>query len=140
MASTIAVVLALVLYCEPRYGQTNIMIYIGVCSVIGSLTVSTCHCFCLLHVNHVLLNLVWGLIKSAVPLQVMSVKALGIAIKLTLEGSSQVAHFKSCVFAMVAATCVITQLNYLNKVGMFRPSNSKILIHAQGYKFCDLVT
>ncbi|XP_042008804.1 probable magnesium transporter NIPA6 [Salvia splendens] len=84
VASAVAVVLALVLYCEPRYGQTNIMIYIGVCSVVGSLTV-------------------------------MSVKALGIAIKLTLEGSSQVAHFKSCVFAMVAATCVITQLNYLNK-------------------------
>ncbi|KAK2968897.1 hypothetical protein RJ640_013240 [Escallonia rubra] len=37
-ASALAVVLVLVLYCEPRYGQTNIMIYIGVCSVIGSLT------------------------------------------------------------------------------------------------------
>ncbi|KAK3030303.1 hypothetical protein RJ639_038396 [Escallonia herrerae] len=37
-ASAVAVVLVLVLYCEPRYGQTNIMIYIGVCSVIGSLT------------------------------------------------------------------------------------------------------
>ncbi|XP_057487986.1 probable magnesium transporter NIPA6 isoform X3 [Actinidia eriantha] len=57
-ASAIAVVLVLVLYCEPRFGQTNIMVYIGICSVIGSLTV-------------------------------MSIKAIGIAIKLTLEGSSQ---------------------------------------------------
>lgn len=39
-ASAIAVVLVLVLYCEPRYGQTNIMVYIGICSIIGSLTVS----------------------------------------------------------------------------------------------------
>ncbi|GJU65207.1 probable magnesium transporter NIPA6 [Tanacetum coccineum] len=57
-ASAIAVVLVLVLYCEPRYGQSNMMVYIGVCSINGSLTV-------------------------------MSVKAIGIAIKLTLEGSSQ---------------------------------------------------
>ena len=49
-------------------------------------------------------------------LQVMSIKAIGIAIKLTLEGSSQVAHFQTWVFAMVAITCIITQLNYLNKV------------------------
>ncbi|XP_057973325.1 probable magnesium transporter NIPA6 isoform X5 [Malania oleifera] len=83
-ASAIAVVLVLVLYCEPRYGQTNIMVYIGICSIIGSLTV-------------------------------MSIKAIGIAIKLTLEGSSQVAHFQTWVFLMVAITCIITQLNYLNK-------------------------
>lgn len=59
--------------------------------------------------------------KVVVSLQVMSVKAIGIAIKLTLEGSSQVAHFKSWVFAMVAAMCIITQLNYLNKVGRILP-------------------
>ena len=39
-ASAIVVVLVLVLCCEPRYGQTNIMVYIGICSIIGSLTVS----------------------------------------------------------------------------------------------------
>ncbi|KAL3830261.1 hypothetical protein ACJIZ3_019063 [Penstemon smallii] len=82
--SAVAMVLVLVLHCEPRYGQTNIMVYIGVCSIIGSITV-------------------------------MSIKAIGIAIKLTLEGYSQVAHIHSWIFAMVAATCVITQLNYLNK-------------------------
>ncbi|XP_022875933.1 probable magnesium transporter NIPA6 isoform X4 [Olea europaea var. sylvestris] len=83
-ASAVALVWVLVLYCEPRYGQTNIMVYIGVCSVIGSLTV-------------------------------MSIKAVGIAIRLTIEGSSQVAHFQTWVFVMVAASCIITQLNYLNK-------------------------
>ncbi|XP_057793472.1 probable magnesium transporter NIPA6 isoform X4 [Salvia miltiorrhiza] len=84
IASAVAVVLVLVLYCEPRYGQTNIMVYIGVCSIIGSVTV-------------------------------MSIKAVGIAIKLTLEGYSQVAHFQSWIFAMVSASCIITQLIYLNK-------------------------
>ncbi|XP_068661451.1 probable magnesium transporter NIPA6 isoform X2 [Aristolochia californica] len=82
-ASALAVVLVLTLHCAPRYGQTNIMIYLGICSVIGSLTV-------------------------------MSIKAIGIAIKLTIEGYSQVTYFQTWVFAMVAITCIITQLNYLN--------------------------
>lgn len=83
-ASAIAIVLVLVLYCEPRYGQTNMLVYIGVCSINGSITV-------------------------------MSIKAIGIAIKLTIEGSSQVARLQTWVFVMVAVTCIITQLNYLNK-------------------------
>lgn len=52
-------------------------------------------------------------------LQVMSVKAVGIAIKLTIEGSSQAASFQTWVFVMVAITCIITQLNYLNKVSAY---------------------
>ncbi|XP_031286006.1 probable magnesium transporter NIPA6 isoform X1 [Pistacia vera] len=83
VGSVVAVALVLILYCAPRYGQTNIMIYIGICSVIGSLTV-------------------------------MSVKAIGIAIKLTLEGINQAKYFQTWIFAMVAITCIITQLNYLN--------------------------
>lgn len=43
VGSVVAVALVLILYCAPRYGQTNILIYIGICSVIGSLTVSTFH-------------------------------------------------------------------------------------------------
>lgn len=82
-ASVVAVALVLILYCAPRYGQTNILIYIGICSIIGSLTV-------------------------------MSVKAIGIAIKLTLDGSNQFKYFQAWVFAMVSATCIIIQLNYLN--------------------------
>lgn len=39
-ASAVAVALVLILYFSPRYGQTNIMVYIGICSIIGSLTVS----------------------------------------------------------------------------------------------------
>ena len=31
------------LHCAPRYGQTNIVVYVGICSVIGSLTVNHVH-------------------------------------------------------------------------------------------------
>ncbi|KAF3796403.1 putative magnesium transporter [Nymphaea thermarum] len=83
-ASAVTVSLALMLHFEPRYGQTNILIYLGICSLVGSLTV-------------------------------MSIKAIGIAIKLTLEGVSQVSYPQTWFFVTVAFLCVITQLNYLNK-------------------------
>ncbi|OIV89825.1 hypothetical protein TanjilG_29917 [Lupinus angustifolius] len=82
-ASAIAVVLILVLYFAPRYGQTNILVYIGICSLVGSLTV-------------------------------MSVKAIGIAIKLSFEGANQTFYFQTWIFAVVGITCIVVQLNYLN--------------------------
>lgn len=39
VAATLSAVLALILYLEPRYGQTNILVYLGICSLMGSLTV-----------------------------------------------------------------------------------------------------
>ncbi|KAD4982066.1 hypothetical protein R6Q59_001664 [Mikania micrantha] len=84
IAATLSLVAALVMHFEPRYGQSNILIYLGICSLMGSLTV-------------------------------VSIKAIGIAIKLTLEGISQIAYPQTWVFVTVAVLCVITQLNYLNK-------------------------
>ncbi|KAJ0097666.1 hypothetical protein Patl1_28101 [Pistacia atlantica] len=49
---------------------------------------------------------------------VMSVKAIGIAIKLTLEGINQAKYFQIWIFARIAITCIITQLNYLNMVSI----------------------
>lgn len=46
----------------------------------------------------------------------MSIKAIGIAIKLTMEGVNQIGYPQTWIFFMVAATCVVTQLIYLNKV------------------------
>ncbi|KAK1321648.1 hypothetical protein QJS10_CPA03g02216 [Acorus calamus] len=83
-AATLSIVLALVLHFEPRYGQSNILVYLGICSLMGSLTV-------------------------------VSIKAVGIAIKLTFEGISQVAYPQTWFFVSVAVICVVTQLNYLNK-------------------------
>ncbi|KAL2318507.1 hypothetical protein Fmac_032383 [Flemingia macrophylla] len=50
--------------------------------------------------------------------EVISVKAIGNAIKLTLEGPNQVFYFQTWIFTMVAITCIIVQLNYLN-MGFF---------------------
>ncbi|TYH37383.1 hypothetical protein ES332_D12G036400v1 [Gossypium tomentosum] len=38
VAATLSIVLALILHFEPRYGQTNILVYLGICSLMGSLT------------------------------------------------------------------------------------------------------
>ncbi|KAH9657376.1 putative magnesium transporter NIPA6 [Citrus sinensis] len=72
VAATVSVVLALVLHFEPRCGQTNILVYLGICSLMGSLTV-------------------------------VSIKAIGIAIKLTLDGISQIAYPQTWFFLTVAA-------------------------------------
>lgn len=46
----------------------------------------------------------------------MSVKALGIALKLTFEGMNQLIYPQTWIFTLVVLVCVITQMNYLNKV------------------------
>ena len=56
-------------------------------------------------------------------LQVMSIKAIGIAIKLTLEGTNQLKYLQTWVFGTVAITCIITQLNYLNMVSILSFTN-----------------
>ncbi|XP_004299899.1 PREDICTED: probable magnesium transporter NIPA4 [Fragaria vesca subsp. vesca] len=83
-ALVITAVFILIFHVIPQYGQTHIMVYIGVCSLVGSLSV-------------------------------MSVKALGIALKLTLSGMNQLVYPQTWVFTLVVITCVLTQMNYLNK-------------------------
>uniref|UniRef100_I1LIY2 Probable magnesium transporter n=1 Tax=Glycine max TaxID=3847 RepID=I1LIY2_SOYBN len=80
----VSVVLPLIIHFEPHYGQTNMLVYLGICSLVGSLTV-------------------------------VSIKAIGIAIKLTLDGISQIVYPQTWFFLTVAIICVITQLNYLNR-------------------------
>lgn len=80
----IIAVLILIFHYLPQYGQTHIMFYIGVCSLMGSLSV-------------------------------MSVKALGIALKLTLSGTNQLIYPQTWAFTLIVIVCVLTQMNYLNK-------------------------
>lgn len=68
----------------PTYGHTNPMIYISICSSVGSISV-------------------------------MSIKAFGIALKLTLAGNNQFSHVSTYVFILVVAVCIVTQMNYFNK-------------------------
>ncbi|KAH9757920.1 putative magnesium transporter NIPA3 [Citrus sinensis] len=83
-ALVLVAVFVLVVQFVPEYGQTHVMVYIGVCSLVGSLSV-------------------------------MSVKALGIALKLTFEGMNQLIYPQTWIFTMIVLVCVITQMNYLNK-------------------------
>lgn len=46
----------------------------------------------------------------------MSVKAIGIALKLTLSGMNQLIYPQTWVFTMIVVVCILTQMNYLNKV------------------------
>ncbi|KAL6517399.1 hypothetical protein OROMI_033100 [Orobanche minor] len=84
VAATLSLVLVLMLHLDPLYGQTNILVYLGICSLMGALTV-------------------------------VSIKAIGIAMKLTLEGMNQFGYAQTWFFLSVAVICVFTQLNYLNK-------------------------
>ncbi|CAN4108154.1 unnamed protein product [Withania somnifera] len=83
-ALVITTSLVLIFHYLPLYGQTHIMFYIGVCSLVGSLSV-------------------------------MSVKAIGIALKLTLSGMNQLIYPQTWAFTMIVIVCIVTQMNYLNK-------------------------
>ena len=68
----------------PRYGRKNPLVYVSVCSAVGSISV-------------------------------MSVKAFGIALKLTFAGKNQFSHPSTYVFMIVTVVCILTQMNYFNK-------------------------
>lgn len=84
--SFIVIIFALVLvfYYGPRFGKTNILVYIAICSLIGSLSVMGC-------------------------------KGLGIVIKQTLHGDSQLTNPVAWGLLFAVLACVMTQMNYLNK-------------------------
>lgn len=90
VASVIVVVFVLVFHFSPLYGQSNVLIYTAICSLMGSLSV-------------------------------MSVKALGTSLKLTFEGTNQLVYPETWFFVLIVATCVLTQMNYLNKVCLLMP-------------------
>jgi hypothetical protein len=76
----------------PVQGRTNPLVYISICSSVGSVSV-------------------------------MSVKAFGIAVKLTAGGDNQFTHASTYVFALVLVVTTLTQMNYLNKaMGQFPAS------------------
>ena len=70
-------------YC-PTHGQSNPMVYISICSLVGSLSI-------------------------------MAIKALGIALKLTMKGNNQMNHVSTYVFLVITGACIAVQMNYFNK-------------------------
>lgn len=45
----------------------------------------------------------------------MSIKAFGISLKLTLSGSNQFKLLSTYIFIVVVIICILTQMNYFNK-------------------------
>ena len=76
----------------PIHGKKNPLIYLSICSLVGSVSV-------------------------------MSVKAFGIALKLTFAGKNQFSHPSTYVFMIITAVSILTQLNYFNKALSQFPSN-----------------
>ncbi|KAK2971910.1 hypothetical protein RJ640_011691 [Escallonia rubra] len=89
VGSAVLLVLVLVFHFAPQCGHTNVLVFTGICSLMGSLSV-------------------------------MSVKALGTSLKLTFEGKNQLIYPETWFFTFIVATCVITQMNYLNKATWWR--------------------
>jgi hypothetical protein len=113
----LAATFVLIFRCIPKYGQTHIMVYIGVCSLVGSLSV----CVHMLLISsmfvHVILLINYDrILFYSCAWQVMSVKALGIALKLTFSGMNQLIYPQTWLFTIVVVACILTQMNYLNKV------------------------
>jgi hypothetical protein len=75
---------AMIYRVAPVHGKKNPLIFISICSTVGSVSV-------------------------------MSIKAFGIALKLTLGGNNQFTHASTYVFAIVTVFCILTQMNYFNK-------------------------
>ncbi|CAA0838633.1 Probable magnesium transporter NIPA2 [Striga hermonthica] len=80
----LALVIILIVIYVPRNGHTHMVVYIGICSLMGSLTV-------------------------------MGVKAVAIALKLSLSGSNQFIYFETWFFTILVVIFCVTQLIYLNK-------------------------
>jgi len=74
----------MVLRIVPRYGRTTPVVYLSVCSLVGSISV-------------------------------MSVKAFGVALRLTLNGSNQFTHISTYAFGLMVALCIMIQMNYFNR-------------------------
>ncbi|CAL8467064.1 g6600 [Coccomyxa elongata] len=79
-----AIILYLIVSVAPNHGNSNVFVYLAICSLVGSLSV-------------------------------MSVKALGIALKLTFQGQNQFVFIETYFCILVVAICVVTQINYLNR-------------------------
>ncbi|KAI0480536.1 DUF803-domain-containing protein [Xylariaceae sp. FL0804] len=83
--AAVAIFAAAMIYkIAPVHGKKNPLIYLSICSTVGSVSV-------------------------------MSVKAFGIALKLTFAGHNQFTHPSTYVFMILTAVCILTQMNYFNK-------------------------
>ncbi|KFA63468.1 hypothetical protein S40285_00365, partial [Stachybotrys chlorohalonatus IBT 40285] len=90
--AVVAFAIFMIYRIAPLYGKNNALIYLSICSTVGSISV-------------------------------MSVKAFGIALKLTFAGNNQFSHPSTYVFMILTTVCILTQMNYFNKALASFPAN-----------------
>ncbi|KAL0365020.1 UNVERIFIED_CONTAM: putative magnesium transporter NIPA4 [Sesamum angustifolium] len=96
-ALVIAVVFILIFHYIPQYGQTHILFYIGVCSLVGSLSqLSKCE---------IIRDVLAG----------YECQGTRNCIEANIVRTNQLIYPQTWTFAMVVTVCVLTQMNYLNK-------------------------
>ncbi|KAG5928119.1 hypothetical protein E4U42_001229 [Claviceps africana] len=91
-AAVVAFAVFMIYKIAPVHGKKNALIYLSICSTVGSISV-------------------------------MSVKAFGIALKLTLAGNNQFSHPSTYIFMILTGVCILTQMNYFNKALASFPTN-----------------
>ena len=75
----------LMFWTAPKYGNTQVLVYVSICSLIGSLSVMSCKAL-----------------------------GIAIKLTFE-GGENQLMKKETLFFAVVVAACVVTQMNYLNK-------------------------
>lgn len=95
MTAVTVFALVMIYKVAPVHGRKNALIYLSICSTVGSISV-------------------------------MSVKAFGIALKLTMAGNNQFSHPSTYVFMILTAVCILTQMNYFNKALAHFPTNMSV--------------
>jgi len=83
---SIVALVILIVSLAPRYGNTNILINILICSILGSFTVMACK----------------GL-------------SLGLKEMSSHTKSTEASYLYTYMFAFIALSCIVVQMNYLNK-------------------------
>ena len=92
MTFVIALSTYLAHHVAPKSGHINPIVYVTICSGLGSLSV-------------------------------MAVKAVGIALKLTVSGHNQFASFSTYAAIAIMAVCIVLQMKYLNKALQIFPTS-----------------
>lgn len=101
--SVVVFAVVMIYKVAPFYGKKNALIYLSICSTVGSISV-------------------------------MSVKAFGIALKLTFAGKNQFTSPSTYVFMILTTVCILTQMNYFNKALASFPTNM------YGFPSCQYLT
>jgi hypothetical protein len=92
-ATAVAVILLLIFYVAPTHGTSNLFVFIGICSLAGSLSVMSCKVR--RNTPQSLQPPTHSTTLLTPPPPSLTLQALGIALKLTFQGDNQLIHIET---------------------------------------------